>query len=201
MVWPTLPTRTSFEQGLSYKLHNSLVIKNKSQTKHSIKQQRNAQPSTTPVASVAALSEKAELPLAPPQSYTLFLPMPISGLSTSVSGSKERKHIFEEYVSKFGYGYHELIVTKKRGKLNHNEPLQCVASSQQGMKPSTDKYYWVKKLTIYNIVTIVIQEYAAFSKNKLLNIRLLNTDFTKMIPKLQQWLQIDFSTLRDPRLN
>ncbi len=54
------------------------------------------------------------------------------------------------------------------------------------MKPSTDKYYQIKELTIYNVVTIVIQEYAAFSKNKLLNIRLLNTNFAKMIPKLQR---------------
>jgi hypothetical protein len=69
------------------------------------------------------------------------------------------------------------------------------------MKPSTDKYYQVKELTIYNVVKIVIQEYATFSKNELLNICLLNTDFTKMIPKLKQWLQIDFSTLREPRLN
>jgi hypothetical protein len=69
------------------------------------------------------------------------------------------------------------------------------------MKPSTDKYYQVKELMMYNIVAIVIQEYAAFSKNELLNIRLLNTNFTKMIPKLQRWLQIDFSTLHDPRLN
>jgi hypothetical protein len=69
------------------------------------------------------------------------------------------------------------------------------------MKPSTNKYYQVKKLTIYNVITIVIQEYAAFSKNELLNIRLLNTNFAKMIPRLQQWLQIDFSLLRKPRLN
>ncbi len=41
----------------------------------------------------------------------------------------------------------------------------------------------------------------AFSKNKLLNIRLLDTDFAKMIPKLKQWLQIDFSKLRELRLN
>ncbi len=53
------------------------------------------------------------------------------------------------------------------------------------MKPSTDKYYQVKELTIYNVVTIAIREYAAFSKNKLLNIRLLNTNFAKMIPKLK----------------
>ncbi len=58
------------------------------------------------------------------------------------------------------------------------------------MKPSTNKYYQVKELMIYNVVTIVIQAYVAFSKNKLLNIRLLNTNFAKMIPKLQRWLQI-----------
>jgi hypothetical protein len=116
------------------------------------------------------------------------LPTPISGLSTSASGSKEKKRILEEYVSKFGSGYQELIITKKKGMLNHNEPLQSLASSQQGMKSSTDKYYQVKELTIYNVVTTVIREYAAFSKNELLNIRLLSTDFAKMIPKLQQWL-------------
>ncbi len=69
------------------------------------------------------------------------------------------------------------------------------------MKPSTDKYYRVKDLRIYNVITIVIQEYTAFSKNELLSIRLINTDFTKMIPKLKRWLQIDFSPLCKPRLN
>ncbi len=69
------------------------------------------------------------------------------------------------------------------------------------MKPSTNKYNQVKELTMYNVITIVIREYTAFSKNKLLNIRLLNTNFAKMIPKLQQWLQIDFSLLRELHLN
>jgi hypothetical protein len=69
--------------------------------------------------------------------------MAISGLSTSVSGSKEKTCIHEEYVSKFGSGYQESIITRKKGKLDHNEPLQFVASSQQSMKPSTDKYYQV----------------------------------------------------------
>ncbi len=68
------------------------------------------------------------------------------------------------------------------------------------MKPSTDKYCQVKELRIYNVVTIVIQEYTAFSKNELFNICLL-TNFAKMIPKIQQWLQIDFSLLREPCLN
>jgi hypothetical protein len=61
------------------------------------------------------------------------------------------------------------------------------------MKPSTGKYYQVKELAIYNVIAIVIQEYTAFSKNELLNIHLLNTNFAKMIPKFQQRLQIDFS--------
>jgi hypothetical protein len=76
--------------------------------------------------------------------------MPISGPSTSVSSSKEKKCILEEYVSNFGSGYQELIINKKKGKLDHNEPLQSLASSRQGIKPSTNKYYQVKELTIYN---------------------------------------------------
>jgi hypothetical protein len=104
-------------------------------------------------------------------------------------------------MSQFGSGYQESIITKKEGKLNHNEPLQSLESSLQVMKPSTDKHYQVKELMIYNVITLVIQEYTAFSKNKLLNIHLLNTNFTKMIPKLQRWLQIHFSMLREPRLN
>jgi hypothetical protein len=69
------------------------------------------------------------------------------------------------------------------------------------MKPSFDKYYRVEELTIYNIITIVIQEYTAFSKTELSSFHLINTDFSKMIPKLKCWLQIDFFTLRKPRLN
>jgi hypothetical protein len=108
---------------------------------------------------VAASNKKAALPLAPPQSCTPSLPTPILGLSTSVSGSKEKKCILKEYVSKFGSGHQELIITKKKGKPDHNEPLQFVASSRQGMKPSTDKYYQVKELMIYNVVIIVIRKY------------------------------------------
>jgi hypothetical protein len=44
---PSLPTETLFEQGLSNKLHNSLVIKNKSKPKQSIKQPSGAITFTT----------------------------------------------------------------------------------------------------------------------------------------------------------
>ncbi len=144
---------------------------------------------------VAAINKKAAQPLAPCHSCTPSLPTPNSGPTIVVSRSKEKKHILDKYVSKFGSGYQESTITKKKGKLDHNESLPSLASSWQCMKPATDKYYQVKELTIYNVITIVIREYAAFSKNELSNICLLNTDFVKMIPKLQQWLQIDFSLL------
>jgi hypothetical protein len=128
-----------FEQGLNNKLHNSLVIKNKSQTKQCVKQSRDTLSFSTPSASVAVRNKKAAPPLAPSQSCTLSLPTPISGLMTSVSRSKEKKRILEEYVSKFGSSYQELIITKKKGMIDHNEPLQSLPSSQQCMKPSTDK--------------------------------------------------------------
>jgi hypothetical protein len=192
VVQPSLPTRTLFEQGLSNKLHYSLVINNKSQTKQCIKQTRNALPSSIPVTSVAAISKKATMPLNPSHSCTPSLPMPNSCPSTDVSGSKEKNCILDEYVSKFGSGYQESIITKKKGKHDHNELLPSLGSTWQCMKPSTNKYYRVKELTIYNVITIVIREFAAFSKNKLSSICLLNTNFAEMIPKLRL-LQIDFS--------
>ncbi len=88
-------------------------------------------------------------------------------------------------MSKFGSGHQESIITKKKGKLDLNKPLHFVTSSWKGLKPSTNKYYQVKDLMIYNVITIVIREYTAFSKSKLLSIRLINTDFAKMIPKLK----------------
>jgi hypothetical protein len=141
VVQPTLPTRTSFEQGLSDKLHNSLVINNKFQTKQCIKQTRDALPSSSLATSVAAINKKAAQPLVLSHSGTPSLPTPNLGTSTVVSGSKKKKHILEEYISKFSSGYQESIITKKKGKLDHNEPLQSLESSRQCMKPSTNKYY------------------------------------------------------------
>ncbi len=88
-------------------------------------------------------------------------------------------------MSKFGSGHQELIITKKKGKLDLNKPLHFVTSPWKDMKPSTNKYYQVKNLMIYNVITIVIKEYTAFSKNELSSIRLINSDFAKMITKLK----------------
>jgi hypothetical protein len=197
----SLLNETLFEQGLSNKLHNSLVIKNKSKPKQSIKQPTGAITSTTSAFLVAPSIKKAAQPPVQSHSCAATLPMPISDISSSLSGTREKKRILEEYASKFGSGHQESIITKKKGKLDINERLHFATSSWKGMMPSSNKYYQVKELTIYNVITIVIQEYTAFSKNELSSIRLINTDFSRMIPKLKRWLQIDFSTLCKPRLN
>jgi hypothetical protein len=61
------------------------------------------------------MNKKAAQPLAAFHLCTPSLPMPISGPSTAVSGSKEKKRILEEYMSKFGSAYQESIITKKKG--------------------------------------------------------------------------------------
>jgi hypothetical protein len=161
---PSLPNETLFEQGVRNKLHNSLVIKNISKPKQSIKQPTSAIPSTTSAASIPPSNKKATLPLVQNQSCAALLPMPISGLSSSVSSTREKKRILKEYVSKFGSSHQELIITKKKGKLNLNKPLHFAMSSWKGMKPSSDKYYRVTDLMTYNVITIVIREYTAFSR-------------------------------------
>jgi hypothetical protein len=162
---PSLPNETSFEQGLSNKLHNSLVIKNKSKPKQSIKQPTGAITSTTSAFPVAPSTKKATQLPDKSHSCAAVLPMPISDISLSVSGTREKKRILKEYVSKFGSSHQESIITKKKGKLDIDEPLHFATSSWKGMKPSSDKYYRVEELTIYNVITIVIREYTAFSKN------------------------------------
>jgi hypothetical protein len=93
VVRPALLTRTLFNKD---KLHNSLVINNQSQTKQCIKQTRDSSSATL----VAAINKKAAQPLAQSHSCTPSLPMPNSGPSTLVSGSKEKKRILDKYVSK-----------------------------------------------------------------------------------------------------
>jgi hypothetical protein len=120
---PSLPNEISFEQGLSNKLHNSLVIKNKSKPKESIKQPTGAITSTTSAFPVAPSTKKATQLPAKSHSCAAVLPTPISDISSSVSGTREKKRILEEYVSKLGSVHQESFITKKKGKLDINEPL------------------------------------------------------------------------------
>jgi hypothetical protein len=70
------------------------------------------------------------------------------------------------------------------------------------MRPSSDKYYRVKELTLYNVITTVMKEYySSFSRGDLLNLATINKDFSVMIPNVARWLKIDFTSLREPRFD
>jgi hypothetical protein len=150
---PYLPNEPSFEQGLSNKLHILLVIKNRSKPKQSIKQPTGAITSTTSAFLLAPLTKEATLPPAKSNSRAAMLPTSTSDISLSVFSTREKKRILEEYVSKFGSSYQDSIITKKKGKPDINEASHFSTSSWKGMKPSSDKYYRVEELTIYNVIT------------------------------------------------
>ena len=67
------------------------------------------------------------------------------------------------------------------------------------MLPSIRKYYQVKELTLYNVITLVIKEYRdSFTSTDIINLSRINRDFSSMIPKTIRWLQLDFSPLCEP---
>ena len=70
------------------------------------------------------------------------------------------------------------------------------------MLPSIKKYYTVKELTLYNVITTVIKEHrTSFTSTDLQNLSSINHDFSNLIPKTIGWLKLDFYPLCKPRYN
>ncbi len=69
------------------------------------------------------------------------------------------------------------------------------------MRPSLNKWYQVADLHLYNIITTIIKECrVSFLKEDISNLRLVNTDFANIVPKVLRWLWVDFTPLQDPCL-
>jgi hypothetical protein len=67
------------------------------------------------------------------------------------------------------------------------------------MRPSLNKRYRVGDLHLYNIIATIIKEcQVSFFKEDLFNLRLVNKDYTAIVPKVIHWLRIDFTPLREP---
>jgi hypothetical protein len=101
-----------------------------------------------------------------------------------------------DYQEKFGSEYPKSIVTRKKGKIFNDTSLHHAR-----MRPSLDKWYRVRDLHLYNVIATIIKECRIiFSKEDLSNLCLVNKDFANIVPKVLHWLQVDFTSLRDPRL-
>jgi hypothetical protein len=114
-----------------------------------------------------------------------------------VAGTAHKNAILDAYEAKYKSGT-DHVVTRIKGK----RVLDAVLNPCKRMRPSSDKYYRVKELTFYNVMTTVLKEYySSFSQRYLLNVAAINKDFSVMIPNVARWLKIDFTFLCEPRFD
>ncbi len=120
---------------------------------------------------------------------------------TIVSGTREKRRILEAYETKFGTGYPDSIITRKKGKLI-DTTLLSPHSRTRRMRPSKDKFYRVDILELHNIIATIIEEFRVeFTAEDIRNLCLVCKDFVSLVPKITRWLTVDFTPLRKPWYN
>ncbi len=120
----------------------------------------------------------------------------LSNNSIIVQGTRKKKRIVMAYQDKFGSGYPESIVTRKKGKISDDTSLHLAC-----MRPSLDKWYQAGDLHLYNVITTIFKECkVSFSSEDLSNLCLANKDFANIVLEVLCWLQVDFTPLQDPCL-
>lgn len=241
-------TESTFEELLSGSLHSNLVVRAK--RTHTVKSTVSpTEPSASHSSSTINPPPSRKVPSvsSPPlhQQGSTQQPSPVVDSSTNfvgshlpdhaitvspedsfiIEGTREKRKILEAYQLKFGKGYPESIVTRKKGK---NISVDCCVVQQQDcrqmpsppptidmttdqkhhpfsttrMAPSLDKSYRVTDLSLYNILpTLIVKMRSSFTRSDITNLRIVNKDFFRMVPKVLRWSQVDFSALREPRLN
>ena len=117
--------------------------------------------------------------------------------ATIVSGTREKRRILKAYKTKFGTGYLDSIVTRKKGKLIATS--LSLSHPTRRMRPSKDKFYRVDILELHSVIATIIKEFRVdFTAQDICNLCLVCKDFASLIPKLTRWLTVDFSLLREP---
>ena len=128
----------------------------------------------------------------------IYIPSELVDDDVIVTGTKHKMLILREYEEEFGGDTQKSIITRKKGKHCHKKNTLTPTR----MSPSIRKYYRVKELTLYNVITLVIKEHlSSFTSTDLSNLSSINRDFSTMIPKTIHWLQLDFLTLCKHRYN
>jgi len=69
------------------------------------------------------------------------IPLEAQDDATIVCGTREKLCILEAYETKFGTGYPDSIITRKKGKLINTTLLSPPHSRTRRMRPSMDKFY------------------------------------------------------------
>ncbi len=82
--------------------------------------------------------------------------------ATIVTGTREKRRILEAYETKFGTGYPDSIITRKKGKLVDSTLL---SNSTRRMRPSKDKFYRVDILELHSVIATIIKEWVGICLN------------------------------------
>ena len=115
-----------------------------------------------------------------------------------VTCTREKRRILEAYKEIFGWGYPDSIVTRKKGKLKN----VMSALHSKHMRPCKDKYYQVDVLELHSVIATILKAFCKdLTAHDLCNLHLVCKDFATLIPKITQWMQVNFSTLCKPWYN
>jgi len=77
--------------------------------------------------------------------------------TTIISGTREKRRILEAYETKFGTGYPDSIITRKKGKLIDTTLLSH--SRIRRTRSSKDKFYRVDILELHSVSATIIKEF------------------------------------------
>jgi len=100
--------------------------------------------------------------------------------ATIVSGTREKRRILEAYETKFGTGYPDSIITRKKGKLVDTKLLSH--SRTRRMTPSKDTFYRVDILELHSIIATIIKEFRVeFTAQDIHNLCLVCKDFASLV--------------------
>ncbi len=112
-------------------------------------------PSTTTLPPCNTTSISTKIQLAFPAARVTVSPCHESKCyDVIVTGTVHTNAILDAYEAKYKSGTNH-VVTRIKGK----RFLDAVLNPYKRMPPSSNKYYWVKELTFYNVITTVLKEY------------------------------------------
>jgi len=112
------------------------------------------------------------------------IPLEVRDDVVIVSSTREKRRILEAYEEKFGTGYPDSIIMRKKGKLIDTTLLSPPHSRTRKMRPSKDKFYRVDILELHSVITIIIKEFRVeFTAQDIRNLCLVCKDFCVVGPQ------------------
>ncbi len=157
---------------------------------------KNQRTTTFPTCNTTLISNKIQSAF-PAAKVTLPPCQESKSHDVKVAGTIHKNAILDTYEDSYKSGTNH-VVTRIKG----TQSPDAVLNPCKLMRPSSNKYYWVKELTFYNVIRTVLKEYySSFSQRDLLNVAAINKDFLVMVPNVARWLKIDFTLLHEPRFD